>query len=174
MTIIDIILISIGLACDAFVASITLGLEFPKIPIKVPITTSVTFSLFQVIMPILGYLVAYNFNPRITILTKFISFIILSLIGINMLFNKEETKVNLTNILVLGFATSLDAFAVGLSLAFLEVNLLIALTSIGLITFIMCFLGPYLGHYFGQKILGKPEIVGGFILIVIGLKILIF
>ena len=85
-----------------------------------------------------------------------------------------KRQVDLKNILVLGLATSLDAFAIGLSLAFLEVNLLIALTSIGLITFLMCFVGPYLGNYFGTKILGKPYIVGGIILIVIGLKILIF
>lgn len=174
MNLLDIILISIGLACDAFVVSITIGLNYKKIPLKVPLMTSFTFSLFQVIMPMLGFLVAYNFNPSITILTKFISFGILSIIGINMLLSKEDTTVDLKNILVLGLATSLDAFAIGLSLAFLEVNLLIALISIGLITFLMCFVGPYIGNYFGTKILGKPYIVGGIILIVIGLKILIF
>ena len=79
MNLLDIILISIGLACDAFVVSITIGLNYKKIPLKVPLMTSFTFSLFQVIMPMLGFLVAYNFNPSITILTKFISFGILSI-----------------------------------------------------------------------------------------------
>ncbi len=174
MSLIDIILISIGLACDAFVASITIGLSYRKIPVKIPLLTSVTFSTFQVIMPLMGYLVAYNFNHQVTVLTKIISFVILTLIGLNMLLNKEESKVDIKNIMVLGLATSLDAFAVGLSLAFLEVNLLVSLISIGLITFLMCFVGPYLGNYFGTKILGKPQVVGGIILIVIGVKILIF
>ena len=83
-------------------------------------------------------------------------------------------NINLKNLLILGIATSLDAFAVGLSFAFLKVSMLISLTLIGLVTFLMCFIGPYLGNYFGSKISNKPQVVGGIILIIIGFKILIF
>ena len=94
-----------------------------------------------------------------------------------MLISKEEElnyNINFKNLFFLGIATSLDAFAVGLSFAFLKVNMLISLTLIGLVTFLMCFIGPYLGNYFGSKIANKPQVVGGIILIVIGFKILIF
>ncbi len=153
MTIIELFMIAVGLASDAFVVSITLGLKYQYL------------SLFN------------NFNSQVTFLTKFIAFLILSLIGINMLISKEEElnyNINFKNLFFLGIATSLDAFAVGLSFAFLKVNMLISLTLIGLVTFLMCFIGPYLGNYFGSKIANKPQVVGGIILIVIGFKILIF
>ena len=94
-----------------------------------------------------------------------------------MVINKEEdlnNNINFKNLFILGIDTSLDAFAVGLSSAFLKVSMLISLTLIGLVTFLMCFIGPYLGNYFGSKISNKPQVVGGIILIIIGFKILIF
>lgn len=177
MTIIELFLIAVGLASDAFVVSITLGLKYQYLSLLNKLKIALTFSILQVIMPMIGFLVAYNFNSQVTFLTKFIAFLILSLIGINMLISKEEElnyNIDFKNLFFLGIATSLDAFAVGLSFAFLKVNMLISLTLIGLVTFLMCFLGPYLGNYFGSKIANKPQVVGGIILIVIGFKILIF
>ena len=177
MTIIELFLIAVGLASDAFVVSITLGLKYQYLSLLNKLKIALTFSILQVIMPMVGFLVAYNFNSQVTFLTKFIAFLILSLIGINMLISKEEElnyNIDFKNLFFLGIATSLDAFAVGLSFAFLKVNMLISLTLIGLVTFLMCFLGPYLGNYFGGRIANKPQVVGGIILIVIGFKILIF
>ena len=177
MTILELFLIAVGLACDAFVVSITLGLKYQHLNLLNKLKISFTFSTLQVIMPMLGFLVAYNFNSSVTFLTKFIAFLILSLIGLNMVINKEEDlnyNISLKNLLILGIATSLDAFAVGLSFAFLKVNMFLSLSLIGLVTFLMCFIGPYLGNYFGSKISNKPQVVGGIILIIIGFKILIF
>lgn len=177
MSIFELFLIAVGLACDAFVVSITLGLKYQYLNLLNKLKIALTFSTLQVIMPMLGFLVAYNFNSSVTFLTKFISFLILSLIGLNMLITKEEElnyNINFKNLIVLGIATSLDAFAVGLSFAFLNVNMFLSLSLIGVVTFLMCFIGPYLGNYFGSKISNKPQVVGGIILIVIGFKILIF
>ena len=177
MTIFELFLIAVGLACDAFVVSITLGLKYQYLNLLNKLKIALTFSTLQVIMPMLGFLVAYNFNSSVTFLTKFIAFLILSLIGLNMVINKEEDlnyNISLKNLLILGIATSLDAFAVGLSFAFLKVNMFLSLSLIGLVTFLMCFIGPYLGNYFGSKISNKPQVVGGIILIIIGFKILIF
>ncbi len=177
MTILELFLIAVGLACDAFVVSITLGLKYQHLNLLNKLKIAFTFSTLQVIMPMLGFLVAYNFNSSVTFLTKFIAFLILSLIGLNMVINKEEDlnySISLKNLLILGIATSLDAFAVGLSFAFLKVNMFLSLSLIGLVTFLMCFIGPYLGNYFGSKISNKPQVVGGIILIIIGFKILIF
>lgn len=177
MTILELFLIAVGLACDAFVVSITLGLKYQHLNLLNKLKIAFTFSTLQVIMPMLGFLVAYNFNSSVTFLTKFIAFLILSLIGLNMVINKEEDlnySISFKNLLILGIATSLDAFAVGLSFAFLKVNMFLSLNLIGLVTFLMCFIGPYLGNYFGSKISNKPQVVGGIILIVIGFKILIF
>ena len=177
MTILELFLIAVGLACDAFVVSITLGLKYQHLNLLNKVKIAFTFSTLQVIMPMLGFLVAYNFNSSVTFLTKFIAFLILSLIGLNMIINKEEDlnyNISLKNLLILGIATSLDAFAVGLSFAFLKVNMFLSLSLIGLVTFLMCFTGPYLGNYFGSKISNKPQVVGGIILIIIGFKILIF
>ena len=177
MTILELFLIAVGLACDAFVVSITLGLKYQHLNLLNKLKIAFTFSTLQVIMPMLGFLVAYNFNSSVTFLTKFIAFLILSLIGLNMIINKEEDlnySISFKNLLILGIATSLDAFAVGLSFAFLKVNMFLSLSLIGLVTFLMCFIGPYLGNYFGSKISNKPQVVGGIILIIIGFKILIF
>ena len=177
MTILELFLIAVGLACDAFVVSITLGLKYQHLDLLNKLKIAFTFSTLQVIMPMLGFLVAYNFNSSVTFLTKFIAFLILSLIGLNMIINKEEDlnySISFKNLLILGIATSLDAFAVGLSFAFLKVNMFFSLSLIWLVTFLMCFIGPYLGNYFGSKISNKPQVVGGIILIIIGFKILIF
>ena len=177
MTIFELFLIAVGLASDAFVVSITLGLKYQYLNLLNKLKIALTFSTLQVIMPMVGFLVAYNFNSQVTFLTKFISFIILSLIGLNMVINKEEDlnyNINFKNLFILGIATSLDAFAVGLSFAFLKVSMFLSLSLIGFVTFLMCFIGPYLGNYFGSKISNKPQVVGGIILIIIGFKILIF
>ena len=177
MTIIELFLIAVGLACDAFVVSITLGLKYKYLNLFNKLKIALTFSILQVLMPLFGFMVAFNFNSQVTFLTKFISFIILSLIGLNMVINKEEDlnyNINFKNLFILGIATSLDAFAVGLSFAFLKVSMFLSLSLIGFVTFLMCFIGPYLGNYFGSKISNKPQVVGGIILIIIGFKILIF
>ena len=177
MTIFELFLIAVGLASDAFVVSITLGLKYKHLNIFNKLKIAITFSTLQVLMPMLGFLVAYNFNSQVTFLTKFSAFLILSLIGLNMLITKEEElnyNIGLKNLFILGIATSLDAFAVGLSYAFLNVNMLVSLSLIGIVTFLMCFVGPFLGNYFGSKIANKPQVVGGIILILIGFKILIF
>ena len=176
MTIIELFLIAVGLASDAFVVSITLGLKYKYLSLFNKLKIALTFSILQVLMPMVGFLVAYNFNSQVTFLTKFIAFLILSLIGINMLISKEEElnyNIDFKNLFFLGIATSLDAFAVGLTIAFLKANMVLSLVSIGLVTFILCFCGVLLGNLVENHFTNKARIMGGIILILIGLKILI-
>ncbi|MDD5835594.1 MAG: manganese efflux pump [bacterium] len=177
MNFLDILLISVGLAIDAFAASVSIGLNDNKSKFWLPMKVALTFALFQVLMPMLGFIIAFNFNGQINLLTRFLSFLILGIIGSNMLVNKteecESSDVSLKNLLLLGVATSLDAFAVGLTIAFLKANMVLSLVSIGLVTFILCFWGVLLGNLVENHFTNKARIMGGIILILIGLKILI-
>jgi len=180
MGILEIVLISLGLAMDAFAVAVCKGLAMKKTDWKKAIIIALYFGIFQAIMPTIGYLLGSAFESYITSIDHWIAFILLTLIGGNMIKEafsqkeeKENDKVDFKSMLVLAIATSIDALAIGVTLAFFDVNLLLAVSMIGIITFGLSILGVKIGNKFGDKFQNKAEIAGGIILIFIGLKILL-
>lgn len=180
MNLIEIILISIGLGMDAFAVAICKGLAMKKMNWKKAIIIALYFGVFQALMPFIGYMLGIKFENTIEEIDHWIAFILLSAIGINMI--KEALKgeeenidddVSFRKMLVLAIATSIDALAVGVTLAFLRVKIVTPLILIGMITFVMSFVGVKIGNYFKDKFKEKAEILGGIILICMGAKILI-
>lgn len=180
MGIVSIIVIAIGLAMDAFAVAICKGLSMKKMSWKKGLIVGGYFGFFQGIMPLIGYLLGIGFHEKVSQVDHWFAFILLSAIGINMLkevFSKEEDckndSVNFKEMVVLAIATSIDALAVGITMAFLDVNIILAVVAIGIITFAISVLGVKIGNIFGDKYEKKAEFVGGIILILMGLKILL-
>lgn len=179
MNLIEIILISIGVAMDAFAVAICKGLAIKKINIKKAIIIGLYFGIFQAVMPILGYLLGTTFKDLILKIDHWISLLLLSSIGINMIkesFNKDNSyndNLDISTMLVLSIATSIDALAVGITFACLKVNIVIPAIIIGIITCIISIIGAIIGNKFGNKLESKAEIFGGVILILLGIKILL-
>lgn len=180
MGILSIIVIAIGLAMDAFAVAICKGLAMKKMSWKKGLIVGGYFGFFQALMPLIGYLLGIGFHEKVSQVDHWFAFILLSAIGINMLkevFSKEEDcrndSVNFKEMVVLAIATSIDALAVGITMAFLDVNILVAVLAIGVITFAISVIGVKIGNIFGDKYEKKAEFVGGVILIVMGLKILL-
>ena len=180
LRIIELIILSIGLAMDAFSVSICKGLSLTKMKIKDAIIVGLYFGIFQALMPIIGYSIGIKFYEQITNVDHWIAFILLFCIGINMIkdaiINKEEEKddsLKTQDMLVLAVATSIDALAVGITFAFLNVNIILACTLIGVITFAISIIGVKIGNVFGNRYEKKAQILGGIVLILVGFKILI-
>jgi len=181
MGIIELILTSIGLAMDAFAVSVCKGLSMKKIEIKKLLIIGAYFGGFQALMPLIGYFCANLFKEQVTSFSYIIAFILLTLIGAKMIkeaFDNDgencNDKVDFKTMIVLAIATSIDALAVGISLSVLNANIYLAILLIGVITFALSILGVKIGNIFGDKYEKKAEIAGGIILILMGLKILIF
>ena len=180
MGIIELILLGIGLGMDAFAVSICKGISMKKMDWKKACIIGLYFGGFQAIMPVIGYFLGSTFENIITNFDHWIAFILLAIIGGNMIkesFSKESenisSDVGFKTMIILAIATSIDALAVGITFAFLKVNLLLAITLIGTITFILSVIGTKIGNRFGDKYKSKAELAGGIILIIIGLKILL-
>ena len=180
MGILEILLISFGLAMDAFAVSICKGLSMNKINTKKTVLIGAYFGFFQALMPSIGYLLGRGFENFVTQIDHWIAFILLLFIGTNMIreaFSQDKDENNddtsLKTMLILSIATSIDALAVGITFAFLGVNILTSILTIGIITFITSCIGVIIGNKFGNKYERKAEIFGGVILIIIGIKILI-
>ena len=186
MSIIEIILLSFGLAMDAFAVSICKGLTLKKMDWKKSLIAGGYFGVFQAIMPFIGYCLIKLFKQNEAIsnfITKYdhwIAFILLIIIGINMIsesFAKEEVDGNFgfKTMFVLAIATSIDALSVGITFATMElaINIYWTVLIIGGITFILSALGVFIGNVFGLKFKQPAEIAGGVVLILIGLKILL-
>ena len=186
MSIIEIILLSFGLAMDAFAVSICKGLTLKKMDWKKSLIAGGYFGVFQAIMPLIGYFLIKLFKQNEAIsnfITKYdhwIAFILLIIIGINMIiesFAKEEVDGNFgfKTMFVLAIATSIDALSVGITFATMElaINNYWTVLIIGGITFILSALGVFIGNVFGLKFKQPAEIAGGVVLILIGLKILL-
>ena len=179
---IELILLSVGLAMDAFAVAICKGLNMRKMNYKNALILALFFGGFQALMPAIGYLLGKQFEKYITSIDHWIAFILLSIIGIQMIaesFKKDEDKeedadkLNLKEYFMLAIATSIDALAVGISLAFLSVSLVKSVSFIGIITFAISFAGVFIGNKFGARFKSKAEFAGGAILILIALKILL-
>ena len=180
MGLIELCILSIGLAMDAFAVSVCKGLSMKRMKWKNAIIIGAYFGYFQALMPALGYLLGYNFQDRISNIDHWIAFILLGVIGINMIkeaISKENDvhndSVKFKEMIVLAIATSIDALAVGITFAFLNVNLILAISLIGIITFIISVLGVKVVNIFGDKYEKKAEFAGGIILIFLGIKILV-
>ena len=165
---------------DAFAVSLCKGLCFNKIKLINALKIGTWFGMFQGLMPLIGYILSYKFEYLIVTINHYIAFFLLSLIGINMIIesrSKEQDKfdnsLSIKTMLLLSIATSIDALAVGISFAFLKVNIIYSVTTIALVTFILSSIGVFLGNLFGDKYKTKAVLAGGIILIIIGLKILI-
>lgn len=181
MGIIEIIILSIGLAMDATAVSMTNGMNDTQIKIKKIVLIGLTFGIFQAIMPLLGYLFGTLFVEFIEQIDHWIALILLGFLGFQMLREglskkDDEEKVKELGIKMLflqGVATSIDALAVGISFASLRVNIVYAVLSIGVITTMLSIIGVLIGKKFGDLLNNKASILGGIILISIGIKIFI-
>ncbi len=179
MNILELFLIAIGLSMDAFAVSICKGLSKRKLETKNIFITGLYFGAFQAIMPAIGYFLCVWFESFITSVDHWIAFILLSIIGFNMIkeaYNGTEnvdSSFSFKAMLPLAIATSIDALAVGITFAFLKTNILFAITIIGITTFVLSCIGVIVGNIFGSKYKNKAEVFGGIILIFIGIKILL-
>ena len=180
MGLVELIILSVGLAMDAFAVSICKGLAMKKMKWKNAIIIGLYFGIFQAIMPLIGYLLGVSFQSAITSIDHWVAFVLLVGIGANMIreaISKEKEEANdsikIKDMLILAIATSIDALAIGITFAFLEVNITLAVSLIGIITFIISVIGVEIGNIFGDKYERKAELAGGIILIGLGIKILI-
>ena len=182
MGFIELVLIAVGLSMDAFAVAVCKGLSVQKLKGKHYLAVGLWFGGFQALMPTLGYLLGTTFEKYITSVDHWVAFVLLCLIGGNMLkegFSREEEKAENASFgfkdrLLLAVATSVDALAVGITFALLpEVNIFSAVGLIGLTTCCLSALGLKVGNIFGLKYKSKAEIAGGIILILIGVKILL-
>ena len=175
MSFVEILLIAIALSMDAFAVSVCKGLSVPKLLPRHALTVGLYFGGFQALMPLI------SFESAIASIDHWIAFALLALIGGNMvreaLGDDDEEKTDASfgfkTMLLLSVATSIDALAVGVSFAFLGVNIIAAIATIGTTTFILSIVGIKVGNVFGAKYKDKAELVGGIILILMGLKILL-
>ena len=180
MGIVELIILSIGLAMDAFAVSVCKGLSMQKMNWKNAIIIGIYFGAFQALMPCIGYLLGINFQDKICNIDHWIAFILLLIIGINMIkdaISKENDvsndSIKFKDMLILALATSIDALAVGITFAFLKVNIILAISLIGIITFAISVTGVKIGKIFGDKYEKKAEFTGGVILLLLGIKILL-
>ncbi len=180
MSIIELFILALGLSMDAFAVSICKGLSVPKLQAKHCLTCGIYFGGFQALMPLLGWLLGIRFQSLITNIDHWIAFVLLAVIGANMIkesFSKEEecpdASFGFKTMLTLAVATSIDALAVGVTFAFLDVAIVPAVLLIGLTTFVCSAVGVKIGNVFGNRFESKAEFLGGLVLIAIGLKILI-
>ena len=179
MSLITLFITAVGLSMDAFAVSICKGLALKKINLKKACLVGLWFGGFQALMPLLGYLLGSQFKQYVETIDHWIAFVLLSLIGISMIkeaLSKEEEKaddsLSVRTMLLLAVATSIDALAVGVTYAFLQVNIIPAVSFIGIITFTLSAIGVKVGNVFGVKYKSKAELTGGIILILIGIRIL--
>ena len=180
MGLIELFLIAVGLSMDAFAVSVCKGLAMPKCTFKKAAIVGLWFGGFQALMPAIGYVLGAQFQEAIASIDHWIAFVLLALIGGNMIHealdNDEEEAdagLDVKTMFLLAVATSIDALAIGITFAFLKVNIIPAVCFIGIVTFIISFAGVRIGNVFGARYKNKAEIVGGIILILLGLKILL-
>ena len=171
-----IILISIGLSMDAFSVSLCKGLSIKNNLYS--LILSLSFSIFQMIMPVIGYFLGNILSDKLIAFNHIIAFVLLSVVGINMIkdsYKKEDldNKFNFKELITLSIATSIDALSVGITFSFFKINLIKTIITIGITCFIFSFLGTFIGRIIGNKINNLASIIGGVILILIGLKILL-
>ena len=180
MGLFSLFIIAVGLSMDACAVAICKGLAMQKAPWKKAMIVGLWFGGFQGLMPVIGYVLGSQFERYIVNIDHWIAFILLGIIGINMIkeaLSKGEECANASlaakDMILLAVATSIDALAVGVTFAFLQVQILPAVAFIGVITFTLSTLGVKVGNIFGCRFKSKAELAGGIILIIMGSKILL-
>ncbi|MCI9457949.1 MAG: manganese efflux pump [Oscillospiraceae bacterium] len=180
MSILELFVIAVGLSMDAFAVAICKGLSVEKAEIKHCLITGLYFGGFQALMPLIGFFLGEKFQALITRYDHWIAFVLLALIGGNMIkesLDKEQDALppsfDFRAMLPLAVATSIDALAVGVTFAFLQVNILWAVALIGVTTFAFSWAGVKVGNLFGAKFKSRAEFFGGAVLILMGIKILL-
>lgn len=185
MGIIELALIAVGLSMDAFAVSVCKGLGMKRLDMGQALVIALFFGGFQALMPLAGWALGSGFQSYIEPVDHWIAFALLAFIGGKMLYDAfheedgdepiagEAARLDLKEILMLAIATSIDALAVGVSFAFLQVDIVPAISLIGVITFALSLVGVAAGHQFGARFEKPATVVGGVVLILIGLKILL-
>ena len=176
----ELFFIAVGLSMDAFAVSVCKGLSVQKMKLSHALTCGVYFGGFQGLMPFIGYLLGSQFEEAIVSIDHWVAFVLLGLIGLNMIKESRDTDCETLDssfgvkaMIPLAIATSIDALAIGVTFAFLRVNILWAVLFIGVITFTLSSIGVKVGNVFGSKYKSKAEFAGGLILILMGTKILL-
>ena len=181
---VEFLLLGVGLAMDAFAVSICKGLAMRKVNKKQAVIIALFFGGFQAIMPVIGWLLCKGFQTYIEAFDHWIAFALLAFIGVKMIIEtlreKEDDVVieemdpplDMKEMLMLAIATSIDAFAVGISLAALDRPIVESAAIIGVVTFVISIIGVYIGKFFGNRYKKRAELTGGIILVLIGVKIL--
>lgn len=180
MTLLDLFFVAVGLSMDAFAVAICKGLALRRVRPGHMVLVGLWFGGFQALMPLLGYLVGVQFAEAIAAVDHWVAFGLLVLIGGNMIreaLGKEEDEADASlswkKMLPLAVATSIDALAVGVSFAFLQVEIVPAVSFIGAVTFVLSAVGVKVGSLFGARYKRRAELAGGIILIVLGVRILL-
>lgn len=190
MSLVELFIIAVGLSMDAFAVAICKGLTFKSLKFKNAAIVGLYFGIFQAGMPLIGYLLAAQFQDKISAYDHWIAFALLVIIGINLIkesfeeeceeCNQEETtqlsdekSLSFKNMSALAVATSIDALAVGVSFAFLQIDIVPAVSFIGVVTLTLSMIGVWIGNMFGAKYKSKAVLAGGIILVLMGLKILL-
>ena len=180
MGLLELFLIAVGLSMDAFAVSICKGLSVRTLRPSHALLCGAYFGGFQMLMPLLGFALGVRFQSLITNIDHWIAFVLLALIGANMVRESRSTdedsvsdSFSFGTMLPLAVATSIDALAVGVTFAFLQVNILPAVCFIGATTFVLSCIGVKIGHVFGTRYKSRAELFGGIVLILMGLKILL-
>jgi len=181
MDIITLLLIAVGLAMDAFAVSIASGLGMATLRIRYALRIALFFGAFQAFMPVIGFMAGLGVREYISGFDHWIAFSLLSFIGLKMIYesvflekkDKAMDPDDILMLLVLSVATSIDALAVGISLSILKVDIFLPALVIGAVTFILSYIGIYIGRNIGHLFEKKIEVLGGLVLIGIGVKILI-
>ena len=177
---ITLFVLAVGLSMDAFAVAVCKGLAMKKMSWKNAVIVGLWFGTFQALMPVIGYFLGVSFADSIKSVDHWIAFVLLALIGGNMIreaFGKEEERasadLDVKTMFIMAVATSIDALAVGVTFAFLNQNMPLAVSLIGVTTFMLSMLGVKVGNLFGVKYKSKAEFIGGLILILLGAKILL-
>lgn len=173
-------ILAVGLSMDAFAVAVCKGLAIKKMSWKSAVIVGLWFGGFQALMPTIGYFLGIRFRDKITAIDHWIAFVLLGFIGVNMireaLSEKEDNTsadMDVKTMFVMAVATSIDALAVGITFAFLNLNILTSASLIGITTFLFSVFGVKIGNVFGVKYKAKAELAGGIILILLGFKILL-
>ncbi len=176
----ELLIIAVGLSMDAFAVSICKGLSVGELRMKHALVSGLWFGGFQMLMPLIGYLLGVRFQELIISIDHWIAFALLGLIGINMVRESRSSEEEAVSdfftpaaMLPLAVATSIDALAVGVTFAFLQVDIVPAIGFIGVTTFLLSCIGVKVGNVFGVKYKARAELAGGIVLILMGIKILL-
>ena len=175
----ELLILAVGLSMDAFAVAVCKGLSVKKLKFSQMLITGTYFGFFQALMPLVGYMLGKQFESLITDIDHWVAFALLVIIGVNMIRESRIDDDELNDMftprimLPLALATSIDALAVGITLAFLRVDIVSSVSFIGIITFVLSSVGVKLGNLFGSRYKSISEVIGGIVLIAIGAKILL-